>query len=209
MSDLKFSDAQWQGMEAACGWDLSKTLRDNILRVTQEFLSLEIYQQTGGNVANVKVVLESYDKAACRFFNAIFADPPGQSAASLHAHDLIEVNSKRLGKSNESLFDEMLALLRAFHIACNSALKQLRELQASTCKSDKAWRLWISWLTEVIDQAGLPSSVSKDLGSKAKTNDQFTGFVWQLQRCLPEEVRRHTASEVDCAEAISDAQGRL
>jgi hypothetical protein len=107
MSDLKFTDAEWQGMEAACGWALSKTLRDNILRVTQEFLRLEFYQQTGGNVAKVKVVLESYDKAASRFFNAIFADPPAQSAASIHAHDLIEVNSKRLGKSNESLFDEM------------------------------------------------------------------------------------------------------
>jgi hypothetical protein len=204
MSDLKFTDAEWQGMEAACGWALSKTLRDNILRVTQEFLRLEFYQQTGGNVANVKVVLESYDKAASRFFNAIFADPPGQSAASIHAHDLIEVNSKRLGKSNESLFDEMLALLRAFHIACNSALKELRELQISSSSADNAWRLWIRWLSET----GLPSSGSKKFGPKSKSDDQsaFTEFVWQLQRCLPEEVRRHTASKQECAASIRDAQ---
>jgi hypothetical protein len=204
---LRLNDGEWRGIEAACGWTLSKTLRDNIIRVTQEFLTLENVQTD--NVADVKVVLESYDKAASRFFSAIFADPLGQSAASIHAHDLIESSSKRPGKSEESLFDAMLTTLRAFHIACNTALKQLRELQTSTSKSDNAWRLWISWLTEVIDQAGLPSSVSKDLGSKGKTNDQFTGFVWQLQRCLPEEVRRHTASEVDCAEAISDVRGRL
>ena len=204
---LRLNDGEWRGIEAACGWTLSKTLRDNIIRVTQEFLTLENVQTD--NVSDVKVLLESYDKAASRFFSAIFADASGQSAASIHAHDLIESSSKGTGKSEESLFDAMLTTLRAFHIACNTALKQLRELQTSTSKSDKAWRLWISWLTEVIDQAGLPSSVSKDLGSKAKTNDQFTGFVWQLQRCLPEDVRRHTASEVDCAEAISDAQGRL
>jgi acyl dehydratase len=40
-----------------------------------------------GDVVDVKVVLESYDKAASRFFNAIFADPSGQSAGSIHAHD--------------------------------------------------------------------------------------------------------------------------
>jgi hypothetical protein len=204
---LRLNDGEWRGIEAACGWTLSKTLRDDIIRVTQEFLTLENVQTN--NVADVKVVLESYDKAASRFFNAIFADPSGQSAASIHAHDLIESSAKKLDKSEESLFDGMLMTLRTFHIACNTALKQLRELQTSSSKSDKAWELWISWLTGVIDQAGLRSWVSKDLGSKGNGNDQFTAFVWQLQRCLPEEVRRHTASEVDCAEAISDAQGRL
>jgi len=59
MSDLTFTDAEWQRIEAACGWALSKTLRDDILRVTRRFLSLEIYRQTGGNVADMKVVLES------------------------------------------------------------------------------------------------------------------------------------------------------
>jgi hypothetical protein len=206
MSDTKLNDAEWRAIEVACGWTLSKSLRDNILRVTEEFLTVETFQT--GNVADVKVVLESYDKAASRFFNAIFADPSGQSAASTRAHALIEWNSKRLGKSDESLFDGMLTLLRAFHIACNTALKKLRELQTYPSKSDKAWRLWVWRLTEVIDEAGLPSSVSKNLGDKSKSDDQsgFTGLVWQLQRCLPEEVRHHTASEVDCAEAISKAQ---
>jgi hypothetical protein len=198
---LRLNDGEWRGIEAACGWMLSKTLRENIIRVTQEFLTLENVQTD--NVADVKVVLESYDKAASRFFSTIFADPSAQSAASIHAHDLIESTSKGSGKNEESLFDAMLTTLRAFHIA---SLKQLRELQTSTSKSDKAWRLWICWLTEAIDQEGLPSSVSKDLGSKGKINDQFTGFVWQLQRCLPEDVRRHTASEAECAEAIADVQ---
>jgi hypothetical protein len=205
MSDLKFTDAEWQGIEAACGWALSKTLRDNILRVTRKFLSLEIYQQTGGNVADVKVVLESYDKAASRFFNAIFADLSGQSTASIHAHDLIELNFK---KSGASLFDEMLALLRGFHISCNAALKELRQLQISSSRTDNAWRLWIRWLSELIDETKLPSSGSKDLGAKSKSDDQsaFTEFVWELQRCLPAEVRRHTASKEECAASIRDAQ---
>jgi hypothetical protein len=205
MSDLKFTDAEWQGIEAACGWALSETLRENILRVTRGFLSLEIYQQMGGNVADVKVVLESYDKAGSRFLNAIFADPSGQSAASSHAHDLIELNFK---KSSESLFDEMLALLRAFHISCNSALKELRQLQISPSSTDNAWRLWIRWLSELINETGLSSSGSKDFGAKSKSDDQsaFTEFVWELQRCLPAEVRRHTASKEECAASIRDAQ---
>jgi len=82
MTDLQFNDAEWRGIEAACGWTLSKSLRDHILQVTQEFLTLQTLQR--GNGADVKVVLESYDKAASRFFNAIFADPSGQSAANIH-----------------------------------------------------------------------------------------------------------------------------
>jgi hypothetical protein len=200
---LRLNDGEWRGIEAACGWTLSKTLRDDIIRVTQEFLTLENVQTN--NVADVKVVLESYDKASSRFFNAIFADPSGQSAASIHAHDLIESSSKRLDKSEESLFDGMLTTLRAFHIACNTALKQLRELQTSSSKSEKAWRMWISWLKEVIDQAGLAPSVSKNLDGKGKSNDQFATFVWQLQRCLPEQVRHHIASEAECAKAVNEA----
>jgi len=198
MTDLQFNDAEWRGIEAACGWTLSKSLRDHILQVTQEFLTLQTLQR--GNGADVKVVLESYDKAASRFFNAIFADPSGQSAVNIHAHDLIESNSKRLGKSDESLFDGMLTLLRAFHIACNTALKELRELQTSPCKSDKTWRLWIWRLTEVIDEAGLPYFLSKDLGGKSKSDEQWASFarlVWQLQRCLHRNsitpFRRQTA----------------
>jgi len=205
MSDLTFTDAEWQGIEAACGRALSKTLRDDILRVTRRFLSLEIYQHTGGNVADMKVVLESYDKAASRFFNAIFADPTGQSAASIHAHDLIELNFK---KGGESLFDEMLALLRAFHISCNAALKELRQLQISSSSADTAWQLWIRWLSELMDETKLPSPGSKDLGAKGKRGDQsaFTELVWELQRCLPKQVRRHTASKKECAASIRDAQ---
>jgi len=55
MTDLQFNDAEWRGIEAACGWTLSKSLRDHILQVTQEFLTLQTLQR--GNGADVKVVL--------------------------------------------------------------------------------------------------------------------------------------------------------
>jgi hypothetical protein len=59
-----------------------------------------------------------------------------------------------------------------------------------------------------INETGLSSSGSKDLGAKSKSDDQsaFTQFVWELQRCLPAEVRRHTASKEECAASIGDAQ---
>ena len=33
-------------------------------------------------------------------------------------------------------------------------------------------------------------------------------FVWYLQLLLPEECRRHTASEAACADAIRDVQAK-
>jgi hypothetical protein len=205
--DIQLSDADWQRIETACGWTLSASLGDNILRVTQEFLALESSERTATSLADVKIVLEAYDKAAGRFFNAIFADPSEQSAASIHAHSLIELHSKKLRKGKENLFDAMLTLLRTFHIASNTAMRELRELQRSSSDSGDAWRLWIWRLTDLIGAARLPASV---VGGKGESHEPsaFVCFVWQLQRCLAEEVRHHTASEAECAKAISDAQAR-
>jgi hypothetical protein len=208
MPVVNFDDSDWQRIEAACGWTLSTGLREDIRRVTEEFLTYEGSERTAARPADVKVVLEAYDKAASRFFNAIFADPSWHSDASVYAQHLIERNSRELRTGGASIFDAMLALLRDFHIACNASLKQLIEPQNSPFEPGRAWRLWVRQLTELIEAFGLPSSVRKDTGGKSKPDLQsaFARFVWHLQQSLPVECRRHTASESACADAISEAQ---
>jgi hypothetical protein len=206
---VKFDDSDWQRIEAACGWTLSTGLRKDIGRVTEEFLTVEGSERTAATPADVKVVLEAYDKAASRFFSAVFADPSGLSDAGVFAQHLIERNSREVGKGSANIFESMLALLRAFHIACNASLKRLNDPQNSPFKPGSAWRLWVSRLTELIEAAELRSSV-RNAGNKSKTDAQsaFARFVWYLQLLLPEECRRHTASEAACADAIRDVQAK-
>jgi hypothetical protein len=199
----------WQRIEEACGWSLAPSVRSNIDQATEAFLLFESFERIAQPMAAVKVILEAYDKAAGRFFHALFTDPSGPSDASVYAQHLIERNfsESRLG-GDAGVFDALLNLLRGFHIACNVSLKQLNDPGVPAFKSGNAWRLWVWRLTKIIENAGLVSAVRKDIGSKSKSYNQspFARFVWELQTCLPEECRRHTHSEGALADAISEAQ---
>ena len=102
--------------------------------------------------------------------------------------------------------DALLNLLRAFHIACNTSIKQLNDASTSSFRKGNAWATWISRLTEILKAAKLPVIVRKDGGSKTKSDKQspFVSFVWELQKCLPAECRHHTQSEAALADALSD-----
>jgi hypothetical protein len=206
---INVDDAAWQRIEMSCGWSLAPDMRSDLVRATEEFLLFESLERTAQPLAAVKVTLEAYDKAAGRFFHALFTDPSGPSDSSVYAHHLIESNFKESRLINETVsFDALLNLLRAFHIACNVSLRQLNDHSVSAFKSGNGWRLWVWRLTKIVDKAGLSSSVRKDVGSKSKEDRQspFVRFVWELQQCLPEECRRHIHSMGALADAISEAQ---
>ena len=96
------------------------------------------------------MILEAHDKAATRFFNELFASPFAGSDAGVYAHHLIEKNFKASHIArNAAGLDSLLSLLRTFHIACNTSIKQLNEPPASsTFRKGNAWTDWISRLTE-------------------------------------------------------------
>ncbi len=103
------------------------------------------------------MILEAHEKAATRFFNELFASPFAVSDAGVYAHHLIEKNFKasQISGDNRGL-DTLLNLVRAFHIACNTSIKQLNESSASsTFEKGNAWTNWISRLMEILE-AKLP-----------------------------------------------------
>src|SRR4029077_10735840 len=100
------------------------------------------------------------------------------------AHHLIENNFKafELGGNHETL-DALLNLLRAFHIACNSSIKQLNDPSPSSAFQGKAWMTWITQLTEILEEVSSPVSVRKAAGgiSKRDKDSPFIRLVWELQ----------------------------
>lgn len=203
---INIDSAKWRQIEKAYGSSLSPTVRADIVRASEAFLFLESFERTPEPLAKVKVILEAHDKAATRFFNELFAGPTAVSDAGIYAHHLIEKNFKTspMGKNAAGL-DALLNLLRAFHIACNTSIKQLNDASASSAfRKGNAWATWISRLTEILKAVKLPVAVRKDGGSKSKRDKQspFVSFVWELQKCLPAECRRHTQSEAALADAL-------
>jgi len=175
MQRLTIGSASWRLIEKAYGTPLPAKLREEIVGATEAFLFFEGFERTGESPAKVKVILEAHDKAATRFFNELFGGPASFSDAGIYAHYLIDNNFGRAKSGSEKVgLDAFLDFLRAFHIACNSAIKQLSD--PSTGQSGDAWNSWISRLSEILE-----------------TDKSLASFVWELQQCLPPECRRDLA----------------
>jgi hypothetical protein len=204
---ITISDTDWQRIETAYGASLPGDVRAEIFRAIEAFLFLDSFERRAELSAKGKVILEAHDRAATRFFNELFVGASAASDEGVYAHYLIENNFKasQLGTEGAGL-DAFLNLLRAFHVACNTSIKQVNE--ASAFREGNAWTNWIDWLTEILEEAKLPCLVRKDVGSKSKSDKQspLVLLVWELQNCLPEGCRRHTQSEAALADAISGVQ---
>ena len=205
---LNIDSAKWQQIEKAYGSSLPPNLRADIVRATEAFLFFESFEQTAEPLAKVKVILEAHDKAATRFFNELFAGPSAVSDAGIYAHHLIENNFKTSQLMSDAAgLDALLNLLRAFHIACNTSIKQLNDASSSSAfRKGNAWTTWTSQLSEILNQVKLPVYVSKDGGNRRNDKQSpFALFVWELQNCLPAECRCHVESEAAFVDALSEA----
>jgi hypothetical protein len=205
---LGLADADWRRIETAYGYPLTVTVRSAINQATEAFLFLQSVERTALPVAEVRVVLEAYDKAAGRFFNVLFDQPSGSSTPGVYARHLIDqdFHDVRVGGEVAS-FDTLLHILRAFHIACNRSIKQLSEpSMSSALQQGDSWMGWIYRLTEILNKVELPTLTRKNLSDAEQS--PFVLFVWELQKCLAEESRHHTSSKTALADAISEAQAK-
>jgi len=146
---FEIDSANWRLIEEAHGASLPPDVRADIVRATEVFFFSENFARTGEPKANVKVILEAHDKAATRFFNELFGSPSSLSDAGIYAHHLIDSNFKprRLGIDKAGL-DAILDFLRAFHIACNAAIKQLND--PSTAQKGNPWKIWLNSLRSLL-----------------------------------------------------------
>ena len=190
---FEIDSANWRLIEEAYGASLPPNVRADIVRATEVFFFSENFARTGEPTANVKVILEAHDKAATRFFNELFGSPSSFSDAGVYAHSLIDSNFKppRLGSDKEGL-DALLDLLRAFHIACNTAIKQLND--PSTAHKGKPWKIWLNRLAEILRGKG---------GDEIKVDRPLVQFVCEMQNCLPSECQRGQAA---IEQALLEAQ---
>jgi len=189
--------ANWRLIEEAYGASLQPNIRADIIRATEVFLFSQNFERTDEAIAKVKVILEAHDKAATRFFNELFGGASSVSHAGVYAHHLIDNNFKpaRL-RSDKADLDVFLDFLRAFHIACNTAIKQLTD--PSSDRRGNPWKIWLNRLAEIVDEV-------KSLRGEGSVDHPFVQFVRELQKCLPSECQRDQAA---IAEALLEARSK-
>ena len=196
---FKIDSANWRRIEKAYGASLPPNVQESIVRATEAFLFLQSFERTAEPLAKVKVILEAHDKAATRFFNELFGGPSSFSDAGVYAHHLIDNNFRpaRLGSDKAGL-DAFLDFLRAFHIACNTAIKQLND--PSTAQKGNPWKIWLDRLAEIVAEV---KPLHGEGGEERKVDHPFVQFVRELQNCLPSECQHDQAA---IAEALLEAR---
>jgi hypothetical protein len=97
-------------------------------------------------------------------------------------------------RSGKADLDVFLDFLRAFHIACNTAMKQLTD--PSSDRRVSPWKIWLNRLAEIVEQ---------DLPGESRLDHPFVQFVGELQKCLPSECQRDQAA---IAEALLEARSK-
>jgi hypothetical protein len=179
---IKIDSATWQLIEKAFGASLLPNLRADAVRATEAFLFSEKFERKSESIAKAKIILEAHDKAATRFFNELFGGPASLTDAATYAHYLIDNNFKRTRTGHEKTnLDEFLDFLRAFHIACNTAIKQLNDLS-----TEKSWKIWLHRLDEIVAKNSPP----KQCGGDAEADHPFVQFILALQEFLPPHCQR-------------------
>ena len=105
----------------------------------------------------------------------------------------------RLGSDKAGL-DAFLDFLRAFHIACNAAIKQLND--PSIAPKGNPWKIWLNRLAEIVAEVKSSSGEGDD---ESKVDHPFVQFIRELQNCLPAEYQRDQAA---LAEALLEARSK-
>jgi hypothetical protein len=202
--DSKFvmSNADWERIEHACGWQLSAAMREDVRSATEELLYWDACKKLSVPVATIKKEIRAWKKAAEKLERKGLTN---HTVGSLIAERLIK---KEIGSP--------AAVTAPLIVACEKVLGDLERTRSIrgafgdydtvySFKEREAWNLWVLRLAEVLDDAQLRPSSRKDAGGKSKSDKQspFAVFVSELQKCLPHQCERPYADS-----ALPTAIGR-
>ena len=179
------SEAGWERIERALGEQLSADVRKTVHEATRRFVLFEPAERTAEPVADAKAIIEACKKSASNFQRTLQAHAFKSSDAGIYATHLIKKNFQDSRLDNEEGLHLLYHILTPFHVACDAALKELRDPELPSFTKGDSWNLWIRRLTKIMTDAGLPRQARND-SDKAKHNrpSPFTAFVWALQgRC--------------------------
>ncbi len=195
--DLTAITDNWQRIEEAYNTSLSSGVRKEILDATSKFVLFEAAERTAEPRKNSAKWIEDCKKANEAFGRALTA---GDSDADRFAQYLVKKNFAE----GESAFSELVSHLPNLNAACDFALKELSDPSMPSFRKGRAWGRWIRELTKVSRNNSLPFGVSKDEGRKSR----FIDLVWELQKHVPAECRRHMQSKPALAKGILNERTR-
>jgi hypothetical protein len=202
-ASLKIAD--WERIERAYGRALPLPARAAVLKITDEYLGVAMFEPTAEPIRDTAKRLKQVQRGAQLLMQAL-AKCDESSATAVYATRLIErhATDPLLPKHGKVRF--ILLLTSGIAAASAKAVGDLNEEAAKDhFRSGEPWDSWMRRLTKILQEHDLPSAVPKD--SDKWTHDvPFAALVRELQKCVPPQFRRHTHSEGALEQAIYRAR---
>ena len=213
-ANFDISSAHWSHIEKAYGRLLSKTVRRPIIIVTNQFLEFESYERSAEMLSATKEKIERVYRAAGEF-KSVLGGATGDDAFLEARYSIAEnfqyaglAGQPALRKFEDTLIDVQIGF-QQIRSGCNQSLKEIDENKGPGFRGGDSWSQWVQALTKTAKKFRLPDGVSKggDKSRSAADASPFVHLIYELQKYLPAECRRHTHSLGALSQAIQRARG--
>ena len=199
---------EWLLIERAYGRTIDRETRAQIVGAVKDYLLHEPFERNAPFVDDAIAWLDKVEGAAATFWRATFEAEDGSNREAMWAaQSAIEEHIRSAGLGTSSRWHQLIRIMTDVVAAIRLARRDLAADAGVGFVEGDSWRSLVVELTSVCAGKRLPTGASKGLDKTSSDEPSpFVRMFRSLQALFPEASRRHQASYVAAAEAISVAR---
>lgn len=196
--EFSLTDQDWKKVEIAYGQTLPAAVRQSIVDTTNKFLEWEVFERNASALRPAVDLVKSINVASNNLRQKLSraggdAGAVAQSVIKEHFHS---VHFKKY--SYDQLFHALGDVMSSLSAACQTALTEMDDPEATFFREGASWDDWIRALTNIAEDNDLPTAASKAGNPEAEVGP-FARLVAALQAHLPKEARKHGNTRLSSA----------
>jgi hypothetical protein len=198
------SESDWTRIAAAYPY-FGTDDRAHISKLANEYLYWEGFERSAPFLDDAMAWLKKARKAAKAFSEAL--DEGGD--AVFYTRHYVATNMRHHLFEPEGPLDwsGLSSLMTFFRGALVQAETEIPKEARVGLVEGECWEMMVRKLTDYAESQGYPTGASKGVDKTVTPNtSDFVALVREIQNTFPPERRRHTASDVALAQAISEAR---
>jgi hypothetical protein len=203
------SEEDWKRIEAAYPL-LTVADRETITAIVNEYLHNERFERNAPFLDDALKWLKAAEKSATRFWKTTWGGGDSEKGdAIFYAQDYVErhIDDHGLQIPGESKWDALVSIMTNVVAALAIARREVPKEARAGFVEGETWDAMICQLSDFAEAKGFPVGASKGVDKAASSKPSpFVAFIREIQNTFPAVSRRHNASDIAIAEAISVAR---
>jgi hypothetical protein len=192
-SEIVFTGDDWKRIEKAYGHSIPQEIRDHIVVATE---ALSLVGTAERNAPALHTLIEKTEKlkdAAQSLLQEV-----GHEVKEDAGQTSFETLTESLATAVKEFPYDRLQFLMMVHSVVKGCNLVLRDWKTDGgLREGWIWDAWAQSISELMQHHGLPSAARKDLAERKPNQGEdspFVRLIAELQKHIPEKLRRHTQS---------------